>query len=136
MSTTVVCFQQIFTLFPLLNAMQVEHALTLVAHDAIVVEKVRKGKMIKKSLKLPVTLDISTGKESTRYVAFSYVGWGDQTAKYLISINKSLNNIDMDHLLSEAKEYSWASVCHLYELRAGGLADTEMSQYSRGLQNE
>ena len=81
--------------------------------------------MLKKALKLPVTINLGTGKESARNVALGYVGWSDQTTKYLVSITKSISDIDMDKIIMEAKEFSWASTRELAQSGARDSIDVD-----------
>ena len=80
---------------------------------------------MKKALKLPTTINIGTGKESTRNAAFGYVGWGESTSKYLLSVTKSVKDADMEKIMTEAKEFSRASAHDLDESMAGGSIDVD-----------
>jgi hypothetical protein len=72
------------------------------------VESIREAKEAKKAIKLPVTINLGTGKESARHVAFSYTGWNNQTTKYLKSIKK-INKPKMDEIMALAKEFTVAN---------------------------
>ncbi|KAI0245668.1 hypothetical protein BJV78DRAFT_1287355 [Lactifluus subvellereus] len=103
----------------------VERALTLVAHGAITIQGIREAKAKKKALKLPATIHLNGSRDSTRNVAFGYVGWGDQTAKYLFSINNSVSDADMEDIMAEAKELSKAGICDVDQSAAEGVIDLD-----------
>jgi len=50
-----------------------------------------------------------TGKQSTRHTAFSKLSWGKPTWSYLELIEKNVDNITMEKIMDEAKEFSKAS---------------------------
>lgn len=66
-------------------------------------ESIREAKEEKKALKLPVLINLGTGKESACHVAFSHVGWNEHTGKYLKSIN-SIDKPTMDGIVVLAKQ--------------------------------
>ena len=62
-------------------------------------------KTSKKAIKLPVTINLGTGKESARHIAFSQLGWNEPTTNYLVSINKVISKTDMDEIIAQTKEF-------------------------------
>jgi len=64
------------------------------------------------------------------------VGWGDQTAKYLVLINKSVDKITMDHIMTDAKADShWNASAHDI-LGAGGSADADDERANIGFRDQ
>jgi hypothetical protein len=80
----------------------VERALTLVATGTLTIAIVRASKG--KSIPLPRTVNLSTGKESMRQTGFSDVAWGKATRGYAISA-RSLVNAKFHAIIQDAKEF-------------------------------
>ena len=57
-----------------------------------------------KTVTLPRTLNLSTGKESMRQTGFSDTAWGKATRGYATSA-RSLTNIKFDAIIQEAQEF-------------------------------
>ena len=55
----------------------------------LTVEKIQEAKLMKKSIKLPATVNPDTGKQSAWHMAFSEVSWGKPTWLYLKLISTS-----------------------------------------------
>src|ERR1700734_2022018 len=55
-----------------------------------------------KTISLPRTINLSSGKESTRQTGFSDVAWGKATRSYAISA-RSLTNVKFDAIIQDAK---------------------------------
>ena len=79
-----------------------ERALTLVATGTLTVAMARASKG--KTITLPRTLNLSTGKESMRQTGFSDVAWGKATRGYATSA-RSLANAKFDAIIREAQEF-------------------------------
>ncbi len=79
-----------------------ERALTLVATGTLTVEMARASKG--KSVILPRTLNLSTGKESKRQMGFNDAAWGKATRAYATSAC-SLTNAKFDVVTTEAQEF-------------------------------
>jgi hypothetical protein len=80
----------------------VERALTLVATGTLTIEMARTSKG--KTIPLPRTVNLSTGKESMRQTGFSDVAWGKTTRSYATRA-KSLANAKFDAIIQDAKEF-------------------------------
>jgi hypothetical protein len=72
---------------------------------AITIEKIKDARIKKRTLQLPVTLNLSTGKESSRPTTFSQVGWGAPTRSYLRSITMNVDDDAIEHIVKDAKEF-------------------------------
>ena len=75
-------------------------------------------------MKLPTAMNLGTGKESTRPVAFSHGGWHEETTNYHASV-KGLSDEDMDKIVTLAKEFCHASTREANESGAGGSIDVD-----------
>ena len=64
---------------------------------------------MKKFIKLPVTVNPDTGKQSAWHMAFSEVSWGKLTRSYLKSISSRVHDEAMEAIMSEAKAFAKAS---------------------------
>lgn len=88
---------------------KVERVLTLWATGTITIAMVREAKATKKAIKLPAMINPETGKQSARHTAFSELSWGKPTRSYLESIEKNVDDVAMEKIMDEAKEFSKAS---------------------------
>lgn len=79
-----------------------ERALTLVATGTLTIEMARGS--TGKSISLPRTINLSTGKESMRQTGFSDVTWGKATRLYAKSA-RSLAIVKFDAIIQDAKEF-------------------------------
>jgi hypothetical protein len=57
-----------------------------------------------KTISLPRTINLSTGKESMRQTGFSDVAWGKATRGYATSA-RSLTNIKFDAIIQDTQEF-------------------------------
>jgi hypothetical protein len=80
----------------------VERALTLVATETLTISLIRASKG--KTIPLPRTLNLSSGKESMRQTGFSDTAWGKETRSYIKSI-QSFSTAKFDTVVKEAQEY-------------------------------
>jgi hypothetical protein len=80
----------------------VERALTLVATGTLTVAMAHSSKG--KAVTLPRTINVSSGKESTRQTGFSDVVWGRVTRGYATSI-RSLTNAKLDAIVAAAQVF-------------------------------
>jgi hypothetical protein len=64
-----------------------------------------------KAVSLPWTLNLSTGKESTRQTGFSDASWGKATCGYATSIC-SLTNVKFDAIVTAAQEFAKPARAH------------------------
>jgi len=80
----------------------VERALTLVATGTLTIDMVRAAKG--KTVSLPKTFNLSTGKESMRQTGFSDVAWGKVTRGYAKSA-RGLKKVKFDAVVEEAQEF-------------------------------
>ncbi|KAI9463520.1 hypothetical protein BJY52DRAFT_1221525 [Lactarius psammicola] len=85
-----------------LAAAAVERALTLVATGTVTIEMARAARG--KSVALPRTLNLSTGKDSTYQTGFSEAAWGKATCGYAKSAC-SLTKVKFDQVISDAQEF-------------------------------
>ena len=81
----------------------------LCSTGTLTVEKIQEAKLMKKFIKLPVTVNPDTGKQSARHMAFSEVSWGKLTRSYLKSISSRVDDEAMEAIMSEAKAFAKAS---------------------------
>ena len=58
-----------------------------------------------KTISLPRTINISTGKESMHQTGFSDVAWGKATRGYTVSA-RSLTNLKFDAIIQDAQEFT------------------------------
>ena len=75
----------------------------------LTVEKVQETKLMKKSIKLPTTVNPDTGKQSAWHTAFSEVSWGKPTQLYLKLISSRVDDEAMEAIMSETKTFMKAS---------------------------
>jgi len=80
----------------------VERALRLVATGTLTINMVHAAKG--KTVNLPKTMNLATGKESMRQTGFSDVAWGKATRNYAKS-SCSLSTAKFDVIIKEAKEF-------------------------------
>lgn len=81
----------------------------LYSTGAITVQKLQDAKASKTAVRLPTMINPKTGRETSRHTAFSELSWGAPTSAYLASIHKTVDNITMERIMEEAKEFSRAS---------------------------
>ena len=79
-----------------------ERVLTLVATGTLTIEIAHASKG--KTIPLPRTVNLSTGKDSMRQMGFSDVAWGKTTRSYATRA-KSLSNAKFDAIVEGAKEF-------------------------------
>lgn len=79
-----------------------ERALTLVATGTLTISLIRASKG--KTIPLPKTINLSSGKESTRQTGFSDTAWGKETRSYAKSA-RSLPTAKFDIIIKEAREF-------------------------------
>lgn len=79
-----------------------ERALTLVATGTLTVEMAHASKG--KTIPLPRTVNLSSGKESMRQTGFSDVSWGKVTRSYAVSA-RSLADDKFDTIIQDAKAF-------------------------------
>ena len=75
----------------------------LCSMGVLTVEKIQEGKLTKKSIKLPTTVNPDTGEQSAQHMSFSEVSWGKLTQLYLKSISSRVDDEAMEAIMSEAK---------------------------------
>jgi hypothetical protein len=80
----------------------VERALTLVATGTLTIDMVRTAKG--KTVSLPKTFNLSTGKESMHQTGFSDVTWGKVTRGYAKSAH-GLKKVKFNAVVEEAQEF-------------------------------
>jgi hypothetical protein len=80
----------------------VERALTLVATGTLTIDMVRAAKG--KTVSLPKTFNLSTGKDSMCQTGFSDVAWGKVTRGYAKSA-RGLKKVKFDTVVEEAQEF-------------------------------
>jgi hypothetical protein len=71
--------------------------------DSLSIELVREARNTKKAIKLPVTINPVTGKQSARYTAFSIVSWGKPTQGFITSANRRDDDA-MEVIMDAAKK--------------------------------
>jgi hypothetical protein len=81
----------------------VERALRLVATGILTINVVHAAKG--KTLNLPKTMNLATGKESTRQTGFSDASWGKATRDYAKSAACSLSTAKFNAIIKEAKGF-------------------------------
>jgi uncharacterized cupredoxin-like copper-binding protein len=86
-----------------------ERALTLVATSTLTVAMAHSSKG--KAVSLPRTLNLSTGKESTRQTGFSDASWGKATRGYATSIS-SLSKVKFEAIVKEAQVFAKPTRAH------------------------
>ena len=67
------------------------------------IELVREARNTKKAIKLPVTINPVTGKQSAQYTAFSIVSWGKPTQGFITSANRHDDDV-MEVIMDVAKK--------------------------------
>jgi hypothetical protein len=82
--------------------LQVERALTLVATGTLTIPLVRASK--NKTIPLPRTINLSSGKESMRQTGFSENAWGEDTRSYIKSTSL-LKTAKFNTIIREAREF-------------------------------
>jgi hypothetical protein len=80
----------------------VERALTLIATGTLTIEMARAARG--KTISFPKTLNLSSGKDSTRPTGFSDMAWGKATRNYAKSA-RSLPKAKLDVIIKEAQEH-------------------------------
>jgi len=80
----------------------------LYATGVITIEKIQDAKAENQAIKLPLAINPSTSKQSSRHTAFGDLGWGSPTRAYLQSINK-LDAHVIHTIMDEAKMFMKAS---------------------------
>lgn len=81
-----------------------ERALTLVATGTLKISMVQGAGARSKITSLPRTLNLSTGKESTRQTGFSDTAWGRESRGYTKSA-RSLSKARFDAIIKDARVY-------------------------------
>ena len=79
-----------------------ERALTLVATGTLTTSLIRASKG--KTLPLPRTINLSSGKKSTRQTGFNDTAWGKETRGYTISA-RSLSAVKFDTIIQDAQKF-------------------------------
>lgn len=76
--------------------------MSLVSTGTLTISLIRAGKG--KTIPLPRTINLSSGKESTRQTGFSETAWGKETRSYAKSA-RSLSTAKFQKIIQEAKEF-------------------------------
>ncbi|KAH9024366.1 hypothetical protein EDB85DRAFT_2150510 [Lactarius pseudohatsudake] len=87
-----------------LSVASVERALKLVATGTLTIDLVNAANAKGKTVNLPKTMNVGSGKESTRQTGFSDVAWGKATCNYVKSA-QSLSTAKFGVIVQEAKEF-------------------------------
>lgn len=83
-----------------------ERAFVLIETGAITIAAVRESQKMKKAIKMPSVVNPGTGKETTRYMAFSEVSWKMPVAYYLKTINSKIDDAGMKVIIDKATAFA------------------------------
>jgi hypothetical protein len=103
--------------------------LTLIATGTLTIEMIQAAKG--KNVPLLKTLNLSTGKISTRQTGFNDITWGNSTCTFTRSIMKAFGGKEKEYKFTEvithAKEFSKKSRC-VDDSANGGNEDEELDE--------